>query len=78
MIANITKTCLVAVFLVSLLGHSYADHTEPFGIHTVALKSGRLVEIWRNLKQQLYSADVARLRHAVLTTLTNVRPRPNY
>jgi predicted transglutaminase-like cysteine proteinase len=56
---NTTKTFLVAVFLVALLRPSYADQVEPFGIHTVAVKAGSLVEIWRNLKQQLYSSDVA-------------------
>jgi len=55
---NITKTFLIGVFLVALLGPSRADQVEPFGIGTIAAKTGSLVEIWRDLKQQLYSRDV--------------------
>ncbi len=56
--SNITKALLIAVFLVTLLGPSYADQVEPFGIHTVAIKAGSLVERWRILKWQLYSSDI--------------------
>src|SRR5215469_12711806 len=56
--SNITKTLLIAVFLVALLGPSYAGQVEPFGIATVAIKAGSLVERWRILKRQLYSSDI--------------------
>jgi predicted transglutaminase-like cysteine proteinase len=55
---NIIKTFLIAVFLVALLGPSRADQVEPFGIHTVAISTGSIVEIWLGLKQRLYSSDV--------------------
>src|SRR5438477_8277491 len=55
---SITKTVLIGVFLVALLGPSRADQVEPFGISAVAANTGSLVEIWRGLKQQLYSSDV--------------------
>jgi hypothetical protein len=53
-----TKTFLIAVFLVALLGPSHAEQVEPFGIGAVAANTGSLVEIWRGLKQQLYNSDV--------------------
>ncbi len=56
---TITKTFLVAVFLVALLRPSCAEQVEPFGIHTVAIKAGSLVASWRILKQQLFSSDIA-------------------
>jgi predicted transglutaminase-like cysteine proteinase len=37
---------------------SHSEQVEPFGVHTVAINTGSLVEIWRSLKQQLYSGDV--------------------
>lgn len=55
---NIVKTFLIVIFSVAFLSAGHADQVEPFGIGTVAINGGSLVEIWRNLKQQLYSNDL--------------------
>lgn len=56
--SNIRKTFLVAACLGGLLSSAYADRIEPFGIHTVAINAGVLVETWRSLKQRLFSNDI--------------------
>jgi len=56
--SNIVKAFLIVIFSVAFLSRSHADQIEPFGIGTVAIESGSLVEIWRSLKQQLYSNDL--------------------